>query len=53
MTKLIWKTIYKIICKWEKIAYKNGLSEQVNECIQIENRMVHIKSVMVEKGIWK
>lgn len=50
---IIWKTIYNIIRKWEKVAYRNGLNEQVNECIQIQNRLMHYKSVMVEKGIWK
>lgn len=50
---IIWKIVYNIIQKWEKAAYRNGLNGQVNECIQIQNRLMHYKSVMVEKGIWK
>ncbi len=48
----IWKMVYKVIQRWKKVARKNGLTEQVNECIQIQNRLQHYKSVMVEKGIW-
>lgn len=48
----IWKAIYETIKKWEKVAYRNGLTEQVNECIQIQNRLQHYRSVMNEKGIW-
>ena len=50
MKYLVWKMVYKIICKWEKVAFKNELTEQVNECIQIKNRMMHYKSVMIENG---
>lgn len=53
MKYFIWKMVYKIILKWEKVAFKNGLNEQVNECIQIQNRLQHYKSVMIDKGIWK
>lgn len=53
MKYFIWKVVYKIILKWEKVAFKNGLNEQVNECIQIQNRLQHYKSVMIDKGIWK
>lgn len=45
--------VYKIIQKWEMVARKDGLIEQVNECIQIQNRLMHYKSVMIEEGIWK
>lgn len=50
---MIWKIIYKIIQRWEKVAFRHGLNEQVNECIQIQNRLMHYKSVMKESGIWK
>ena len=51
MKYMVWKVVYRIVCRWEKVAFKNGLTEQVNECIQIENRMMHYKSAMLEKGI--
>lgn len=53
MKYFVWRLIYKVIQKWGKVAFKNGLTEQVNECIQIQNRMQHYRSVMTEKGIWK
>lgn len=49
----VWKMVYKIIQKWEKTACGHGLTEQVNECIQIQNRLMHYKSRMIEEGIWK
>lgn len=49
----VWKVVYKVVQKWEKIAFKHGLAEQVNECIQIQNRLMHYKSRMIEEGIWK
>lgn len=49
----VWKIVYKIIQKWERVARKNELWEQVNECIQIQNRLTHYKVVMIERGIWK
>lgn len=52
MKYIVWIIVYKIILKWEKVAARNGLIEQVNECIQIQNRLMHYKSVMIEKGIW-
>lgn len=53
MKYLVWRMVYKIIQKWEMVARKNGLMEQVNECIQIQNRMQHYRSVMVDMGVWK
>lgn len=53
MKIIVWKIVYKIIQKLEKIAFKHGLTEQVNECIQIQNRLMHYKSKMIEEGIWK
>lgn len=53
MKYLIWKMVYKIVQKWEKVSRKNGLTEQINECIQIQIRLMHYKSVMLEKGLWR
>lgn len=52
MKYFIWKTVYKIICKWEDFALKNGLHEQVHECRQIQTHLMHYKNVMQSKGIW-
>lgn len=51
MKFVIWKAVYKIICRWEDVAFKNGLSEQVDECRQIQRGLMHYKNVMQEKGI--
>lgn len=51
--RIAWKMTYKFACKWEKIAAKHELTEQVNECIQIQNKLMHIKSKMIERGTWK
>lgn len=53
MKYFIWRMVYKIIQKWEVVARKNGLTEQINECIQTQSRMQHYRSVMVEEGLWK
>lgn len=53
MKFVIWKAVYKIICKWEDVAFKNGLSEQGNECRQMKRGLMHYKNVMQDKGIWK
>ena len=49
----VWKIVYRIIQKWEMVARKNDLTEQINECIEIQNRLMHYKSVMIEEGIWR
>lgn len=52
MKLLIWKLVWKIICKWEKVAIDNGLVEQMNQCIEIQNRLHKYKNAMREKGLW-
>lgn len=46
-----WLIAYKIIVKLEKYAYKHKMYSQINECINIENSMMHYKSVMYDKDL--
>lgn len=52
MKKLIWKLVWKVICKWEKVAERNGMMEQVDECEDIKFDLVKYKNAMKEKGLW-
>lgn len=52
MKKLIWKLVWKVICKWEKVAENNGLQEQVDECTDIKVDLIHFKNAMKQNGLW-
>ena len=52
MKLLIWKLVWKIICKWERIAEENGLEEQVEDCCFIQRKLCDYKIAMREKGLW-
>ena len=52
MKKLIWKTTYKIIERWMKVAKRNRLNEQELDCIRILVDLEMHKGHMQEKGLW-
>lgn len=52
MKKLIWKLVWKVICKWEKVAENNDLQEQVVECNNIKADLIHFKNTMKQNGLW-
>lgn len=52
MKNLIWKIVWKVICKWEKVAFENGLDEQQEQCEEIQLYLQKYKKAMKEKGIW-
>lgn len=49
----IWKLVWRIICKWEKEAEKNGLEDQVEDCFFIQLKLCDYKNAMRKKGLWK
>lgn len=53
MKLLIWKLVWKVVCKWQEVALDNDLWEQFKECEEILHRMKSYKKAMVDKGIWE
>lgn len=53
MRLIIWKLVWKIVCKWKEIAIKYGLDEQEYECCEIQRNLCNYKNAMRKKGLWK
>lgn len=53
MKMFIWKLVWKIVCKWERVAEENGLEDQAEDCCEIQRYLHSYKNAMRKKGLWK
>lgn len=49
---IVWKLVWKIIWKWEQVAMKNKLDEQVEDCEEMRDALIRYKNAMRKNGLW-
>lgn len=45
------RTVWKVLCWWQKVAKKHGFSEQVEEIQNLKQRLVNYKISLLEKEV--